>query len=88
MNSWLFTKSDKSIYIVRQPPFSLVVRGPGPEQAQHAFENERDLQQYQVSVAERCAATGWILHSTDTQRRVRDRRAAARGTPDRRVAAR
>lgn len=86
MNSWLFTKSDKSIYIVHQEPFALTIHGPGADHARHAFANERELQQYQMSVAEHCAAAGWILHSTGSQRRVGERRATARGTLDRRTA--
>ena len=85
MQSWLFTKSDQSIYVVRDEGFALTIHGPGLGRQRHSFDSERELEQYQMTVAERCAATGWILYGADQQRRVGERRAARRGTPDRRM---
>ena len=86
MNSWLFTRSDKSIYIVRsnQAP-SLTIYGPDRARHEETFSDESAMQQYQMSVAESLAAAGWISYEMNYDRRVGERRKTARNTPDRRA---
>jgi hypothetical protein len=85
LNSWLFTRSDKSIYIVRphQGP-SLTIYGPDRSRHDETFSDESAMQQYQMSVAESLAAAGWISYEMNYERRIGDRRKAARNTADRR----
>jgi hypothetical protein len=87
VNSWLFTKSDQSIFVVRPGGYALTVHGPGDAHQEEDFPNEAALQAYQMSLAERLAAGGWILYGADRDRRFAERRAAGRSTPDRRRAA-
>jgi hypothetical protein len=85
VNSWLFTRSDKSIYIVRpSQAHSLTIYGPDRARHDESFSDEAGMQEYQMAVAESLAAGGWISHEMDYQRRVGERRQASRETPDRR----
>jgi hypothetical protein len=85
LNSWLFTRSDKSIYIVRRNERpSLTIYGPDRARHDETFSDESAMQQYQMSVAESLAAAGWISYEMNYERRIGDRRKAPRNTPDRR----
>jgi hypothetical protein len=84
--SWLFVRGPESIRIVRPRGFALIVKGPGHAQQRSDFRDEDELQQFQVSIAERLSEQGWILLGADVDRRAGgDRRAALRGTSDRRA---
>lgn len=83
-SSWLFVNGGESIHVVRVQGPALVVHGPGPARQRHDFAGEDGLQGYQMSLAEQLAERGWILYGVDRDRRVGERRANQRGTPDRR----
>jgi hypothetical protein len=84
--SWLFVKGDQSIWIERPYGCSITVAGPGQTRERHDFPDERALDGYQIQLADRLAATGWLLWGTNRQRRGGpDRRYDGRTTPDRRL---
>jgi hypothetical protein len=84
--SWLFIRNDESIWIERPYGHSLIITGPSAARAQHDFADEASLETFQVEVAERLAAAGWLLWAFDGDRRQRgDRRSRQRSTPDRRA---
>jgi hypothetical protein len=85
VKTWLFTRSDQSIYVLRSEGRELVIYGPGSARQRQEFADEEALQSYQMSLAERFADTGWILYGVDRQRRVGERRRQARETADRRL---
>jgi hypothetical protein len=88
--SWLFVKDGQSIYIVRPPDsFEMIVNGPGSAGSEHEFQNERELQDFQIQLAEKLSSEGWLLWAFDRDRRTGgDRRAAPRpGGVERRRAA-
>jgi hypothetical protein len=86
--SWLFVKDGQSIYIVRPPDsLEMIVNGPGAAGAEQEFQNEDELQAFQIELAEKLSGQGWLLWAFDRDRRTgtRERRAAARpGAMDRR----
>ena len=88
--SWLFVKDGQSIYIVRPPDsFEMIVSGPGTAGAEHEFEGEQQLQQFQIELAEKLSGQGWLLWAYDRDRRTgaAERRAAPRpGARERRRA--
>jgi hypothetical protein len=83
---WIFTKGEQSIHIARLEGRALIVCGPGAERQRHEFRDEDALQLYQISIAEQLAERGWTLFGVNRDRRVGERRAARRVTPDRRAA--
>ena len=83
--SWLFVKGQQSIWIERPHGHSMVVAGPGPTREQHDFADEDALQNYQMAIADRLAAAGWLLWGVNAQRRSgTERRGNARSSADRR----
>jgi hypothetical protein len=81
----LFVKGDQSIWIERPHGCSIVVAGPGPAREQHDFKDEKALESYQIAIADKLAAAGWLLWGVNRQRRTEsDRRRAGRPTPERR----
>ena len=80
MTSWLFTKNDQSIYIVRPPACSLTIYGPGQTRQHLDFADETTLRDYHISLAERLDATGWISYAMNDQRRRGERRSEQRIT--------
>lgn len=83
--SWLFVKGDQSIRIVRPEGRSLIVQGPDTTRQRQEFRDERTLEAYQVSMAERLAEHGWVLYGIDSDRRIRERRVRRRESIERRV---
>ena len=86
-SSWLFVKNGQSVYIVRPPDgFEMVVSGPGKAGARHAFHSEKELQDFQVKLAEDLSGQGWLLWAFDRDRRSggERRRAPRDGAVDRR----
>ena len=83
---WIFIKGDQSIHIARTEGCALMVRGPGAERKRHEFADEDALQLFQISIAEQLAERGWTLFGVNRDRRVGERRAQRRDTPDRRAA--
>jgi hypothetical protein len=87
--SWLFIKQEQSIWVERPYGCALIVAGPGTAREQHDFPDERALDAYQVSLAERLTEGGWFLWAFDRDRRSgRERRIIARNATDRRQQAR
>ena len=87
--SWLFIKDEQSIWIERPYGRVLIIAGPGNAREQHDFPDDKALDAYQVSLAERLTEGGWFLWAFDRDRRVgRERRTTVRNTPDRRQAQR
>ena len=83
--SWLFIKDSQSIWVERPHGNVLIVAGPGDAHEQRDFISESALDQFQAALAERLANEGWFLWGVNRERRQRgDRRAAKRGTRDRR----
>ena len=83
--SWLFIREGQSIWIERPREYSLIVAGPGSAREEHDFPDEQALEAFQMTLAERLTNGGWFLWGFDRDRRTgRDRRQAARQTPDRR----
>ena len=82
---WIFTKGEQSIHIARTEPRALLVCGPGAEMQRHEFHDEAAIQLYQMSIAEQLAERGWTLYGVNRERRIGERRATHRGTPDRRA---
>jgi hypothetical protein len=85
--SWLFVKDNQSVWIVRPPDgFVMIVSGPGQAAGHHEFRNEKELQDFQVTLAEDLSRQGWLLWAFDRDRRTgTERRGAPRpGTVDRR----
>jgi len=81
----LFVKGQQSIWIERPHGHSMVVAGPGPTREQHDFADEDALQNYQMAIADRLAAAGWLLWGVNAQRRSgTERRGNARSSADRR----
>jgi hypothetical protein len=86
--SWLFLKGSESIWVERPHGRSMVVAGPGALRDQREFDDDRALDDYQVALAERLTASGWLLWDFDRDRRqLRDRRQIPRNTADRRARA-
>jgi hypothetical protein len=87
-SSWLFVKGAESLRVVRPTATALCVDGPGRSRAQYTFDGEEQIQAYQVELAERLSAAGWVLVGEDRERRDgSERRVTLRNTPDRRAAA-
>ena len=83
--SWLFVRGPESIRVLRPHDHAIIVLGPGAERDVHEFRNEAEIQTFQVSVAEKLSAAGWMLLGENVdRRREAERRASGRGTPDRR----
>ncbi len=83
--SWLFVKGNESIWIVRPHGFSMIVSGPGAAGARHDFDNDDDLQKFQIEIAETLTNGGWLLWGVGRHRRGgAERRAGSRGGTDRR----
>jgi hypothetical protein len=82
---WIFTKGEQTIHIARDEGRALIMSGPGTERQRHEFRDEEAIQLYQISIAEQLAERGWTLFGVNRERRVNERRANRRGTPDRRV---
>jgi hypothetical protein len=81
----LFIKGEQSIWIERPFGCSMVVAGPGATREQHDFADEDALQNYQIAIADKLAAAGWLLWGVNRQRRNgAERRVASRGTDRRR----
>ncbi len=80
--SWLFVKDGQSVFIMRPPDsFEMLVCGPGKSGTHHEFRNERELQDFQVRLAEDLSTQGWLLWAYDRDRRSgTERRGAARAT--------
>ncbi len=80
--SWLFVKDGQSVFIMRPPEsFEMLVCGPGKSGTHHEFRNEKELQDFQVRLAEDLSTQGWLLWAFDRDRRSGvDRRGAARAT--------
>jgi hypothetical protein len=83
-SSWLFIRDGESIWIERPYDFAIIIAGQGTARTHLEFPTEETLQAYQVATAERLSREGWFLWAFDRDRRQRDRRAAPRGTADRR----
>ena len=86
--SWLFVKGAESIRVVCPSPTVLAVSGPASARARHTFSDEAAVQAYQIELAEEFSSGGWVLRGENHERLSgRERRAARREVPDRRVAA-
>lgn len=84
-SSWLFIRGPESICIIRASSGALIMSGPGHSQARRTFQDEPAMQAYQVDVAERLSAAGWLLLGEDhDRRRGIERRTMPRATPDQR----
>jgi hypothetical protein len=83
--SWLFIKGSESIWVERPHGRLMIVAGPGPARDVQEFNDDRELESFQVDLAERLTGDGWFLWGVNRERRQsRDRRQAARTTPERR----
>jgi hypothetical protein len=83
--SWLFIRGSESIWIERPFGFTLIIAGPGSRSEQRDFRDDKELDAFQVALAERLAAEGWFLWAHDVDRRSgTDRRGTPRSTSDRR----
>ena len=60
-SSWLFVKGTESLRVVRPTATALSVNGPGRARAQYTFDGEEQIQTYQMELAERLSAAGWVL---------------------------
>jgi hypothetical protein len=85
--TWLFRKEHETIWIVRAEAYLLLVFGPGSVRRQYRFGGDAEMQLFQVTLTQNLNSTGWVLWSTDRDRRRGERRAAARNSPDRRMPA-
>jgi hypothetical protein len=86
--SWLFVKDGQSVYIVRPPDsFEMMVCGPGKSGTVHEFRDEKELQDFQMHLAEELSGQGWLLWAFDRDRRSgRERRNTLRpGAAERRT---
>jgi len=83
--TWLFRKEHETIWIVRPEAYLLLLFGPGSVRKQYRFGGDAEMQVFQVALAENLASTGWILWSTNRDRRRSERRRTTRSTPDRRA---
>ena len=83
--SWLFIKGEQSIWIERPYGCLMIVAGPGWSRERHDFPDEKALEGYQMDIADKLAAAGWLLWGVNRQRRGGpDRRHTVRPTADRR----
>ena len=84
-SSWLFSKQNESIRIVR-PSDALVIitEGPAHERIRREFPDEAALQSFEVEMAESLAERGWILLGKNYDRRQRGDDAARTGAAERR----
>ena len=63
----------------------MIVAGPGSSRERHDFPDENALEGYQMDIADKLAAAGWLLWGVNRQRRSGpERRRDTRTTPDRR----
>jgi hypothetical protein len=83
--TWLFSKNDETIWIIRPEAYLLLMFGPGSVRRQYRFAGEAELQSFQIALASDLTSNGWILWATDRDRRQGERRRAPRDTPDRRA---
>jgi hypothetical protein len=89
--SWLFIRGSESIWIERPFGTTLIVAGPGPHRQKRLFINEKELQRFQIALAEDLSARGWFLWAYNGDRRQRDqaiptgrdRRLKSQGSPRR-----
>jgi len=83
--SWLFIKGSESIWVERPHGRLMIVAGPGAARDVQEFKDDRDLESFQVDLAERLTGDGWFLWGVNRERRqTRDRRQGPRTTPERR----
>jgi hypothetical protein len=84
--SWLFVKGEQSIWIERPYGTSMTVAGPGQARARHDFPDEQALEGYQMQLADRLAAAGWLLWGVNRQRRDGpEQRQGTTAAPERRL---
>lgn len=86
-STWLFTKGTESIWVESFDGQALVIAGPGTERRAVEYRSEAELQTGQIALAETLSAGGWMLWPAERDRRSgQERRAASRGSSDRRQA--
>jgi hypothetical protein len=83
--TWLFSRNDETIWIIRPEAYLLLMFGPGSVRRQYRFAGDAELQSFQIALAKDLTTNGWILWATDRDRRQAERRRTTRGTTDRRV---
>ena len=67
--SWLFVRGSESIWIERPFGTTLIVAGPGQSRQERIFINEKELQRFQIALAEDLSAGGWFLWAYNGDRR-------------------
>jgi hypothetical protein len=71
--SWLFVRGSESICVERPFGTTLIVAGPGHCRQQRTFISEKELQRFQIELAEDLTAKGWFLWAYNNDRRKGDR---------------
>jgi CheY-like chemotaxis protein len=73
--SWLFTRNDESVWIVKTTEVDLAVTGPKAERTVFTFRDARELQSFQAEYERRLTLDGYTLQAAGSDRRSgRDRR--------------
>jgi hypothetical protein len=78
--SWLFVRGSESIWIERPFGTTLIVAGPAHWRQEQTFITEKELQRFQIQLAEDLSAKGWFLCALNTDRRQSSCAAGARPT--------
>ncbi len=68
--SWLFTKDDRSVWVVRTADLALVVSGPCRSRVRYEFASDDQMQRFQIGLAEQLAWAGWFLQASNRDRRA------------------
>jgi hypothetical protein len=67
---WWFLRHGERVTVIRQHRLRMVVSGGGTPRAEFTFDRERDVERFQMALADRLTRTGWLL----VPARVRGRR--------------
>jgi hypothetical protein len=83
-DSWLYSRDDAAIRIVRTGALSLEVCGPGAEHESHAFGDEMEVVEFLRHTSDRLSEAGFRPVGFGADRRTREERRDHRRGPDRR----
>jgi hypothetical protein len=58
---WLFVKADKRVVVCLDGRLRMVVSGPVTPDARYNFDNDQEMERFQMALAEQLTQKGWVL---------------------------